>query len=52
MTATTQTVREMGFLTLECDIPDGMTLAQYRASRLRREGRPRRPRPRLRSGKR
>ena len=36
MTPTTQTVREQGFLTLECDIPDGMTLAQYRANRARR----------------
>jgi hypothetical protein len=48
MTPTTHTVRDQGFLMLECDIPDGMTLAQYRASRLRREGRPRRPRPRRR----
>jgi hypothetical protein len=52
MTPTTQTVRDQGFLTLECDIPDGMTLAEYRASRLRRDGRPRRPRQRRRSGKR
>ena len=53
MTVTTQTVRDLGFLTLECDIPDGMTLAQYRASRSRRAAaRPRRPRPRLRTGKR
>lgn len=36
MTPTTQTVRAQGFNTLECDIPDGMTLAQYRASRARR----------------
>jgi hypothetical protein len=35
MTATTQTVRDQGFLPLECDIPDGMTLGQYRARRLR-----------------
>jgi hypothetical protein len=52
MTVTTQTVRDLGFLTLECDVPDGMTLAQYRARRPRREQRPRRARLRRRSGKR
>jgi hypothetical protein len=26
MTATTETVREQGFLPLECDVPDGLTL--------------------------
>jgi hypothetical protein len=36
MTRATQTIREQGFSTLECDIPDGMTLAHYRASRARR----------------
>jgi hypothetical protein len=35
MTTTTQTVRDQAFLPLECDIPDGMTLAQYRASKRR-----------------
>jgi hypothetical protein len=33
MTATTQTVRDQGFLPVECDIPDGMTLREYRARR-------------------
>jgi hypothetical protein len=42
MTETTQTVRDQGFLPLECDIPDVMTLGQYRASRARRPGRRRR----------
>jgi hypothetical protein len=44
MTRTTQTVRDQGFRTLECDIPDGVTLAQYRASRVRRSARVRRRR--------
>jgi len=35
MTPTTQTVRDQGFNTLECDIPEGVTLAQYRAKRER-----------------
>jgi hypothetical protein len=39
MTPTTRTVRDQGFNTLECDIPDGMTLAQYRARRARRAAR-------------
>jgi hypothetical protein len=42
MELTTQTVREQGFLPLEGDIPDGMTLAQYRTRRARR-ARVRRP---------
>jgi hypothetical protein len=33
MTPITQTVRDQAFLPLECDIPEGMTMAQYRASR-------------------
>jgi hypothetical protein len=44
MTATTQTVRDQAFLPLVSDIPDGVTLAQYRAERSRRQGRPRRRR--------
>jgi hypothetical protein len=47
MTATTQTLRDQAFLPLECDIPVGMTLPEYRASRARRPSRRRRlPRPR------
>jgi len=45
MTATTQTVRDQAFLPLECDIPAGMTLAEYRARRaapVRARGRRRR----------
>jgi hypothetical protein len=49
MAPTTQTIRDQGFNTLECDIPDGMTLAQYRASRARRAARQTRRR-RLRVG--
>jgi hypothetical protein len=49
MTPTTQTIRDQGFNTLECEIPDGMTLAQYRASRARRAARQSRRR-RLRVG--
>jgi hypothetical protein len=49
MTPITQTVRDQAFLPLECDIPEGMTLAQYRASRSRRPSRRRRMlRPRRR----
>jgi hypothetical protein len=49
MTPITQTVRDQAFLPLECDIPEGMTLAQYRASRSHRPSRRRRMlRPRRR----
>jgi hypothetical protein len=48
MTATTQTVREQGFLPLEGDIPQGVTLAQWRASRARPARRRRVPRLRRR----
>jgi hypothetical protein len=47
MTPITQTVRDQAFLPVECDIPEGMTLAQYRASRSARPNRRRRV-PRLR----
>jgi len=47
MTPTTQTVRDQAFLPLFSDIPDGMTIRQYRAERLRRQGRQRRRRLRL-----
>ena len=36
MTAITQTLREQGFRTLECDIPHELTIAQYRRRRARR----------------
>ncbi|HEX2413926.1 MAG TPA: hypothetical protein VHJ37_01795 [Thermoleophilaceae bacterium] len=35
MTPTTQTVRELAFLPLECDVPDGQTLRQWRNRRRR-----------------
>jgi hypothetical protein len=46
MTPTTETVRSQAFLPLESDIPSGLTLDQYRATRPPREPR-RRRRPRL-----
>ena len=42
MDLTTQTVRDQGFRPLGGDVPDGMTLPQYRARRARR-ARARRP---------
>ena len=39
MTATTETVRDRGFRTLECDIPADVTIREYRASRAERDGR-------------
>jgi hypothetical protein len=48
MTATTQTVRDQAFLSVECDVPEGMTLAQYRARRPRPSRRRRLRRPRRR----
>jgi hypothetical protein len=44
MSATTDTVRDQGFLPLACDVPEGITLAEYR----QRRARPRRPRRRPR----
>jgi hypothetical protein len=35
MTATTQTVRDLAFLPLECDVPDGQTLRDWRNRRRR-----------------
>ncbi len=35
MTPTTQTVRELAFLPLECDVPDGQTLRDWRNRRRR-----------------
>jgi hypothetical protein len=43
MTATTETVRDQAFRPLAGDIPEGMTLAQYRASRPRASRRRRAP---------
>ena len=33
MSATTRTVRDQAFEPLECDIPDGLTIAEYRNRR-------------------
>ena len=30
---TTRTIREQGFQPLECDIPPGLTIAEYRSQR-------------------
>jgi hypothetical protein len=35
MTAITETVREQAFLPLECDVPDGQTLREWRGRRRR-----------------
>jgi hypothetical protein len=43
MTGTTQTIRDQAFCPLACDIPQGMTVAQYRAKRSRRRRRLRLP---------
>jgi hypothetical protein len=39
MTSITEIVRDRAFLPLECDIPDGMTVNEYRASRPNRRRR-------------
>jgi hypothetical protein len=44
MTATTENVREQGFLPVEGDVPDGLTLREWRARRRRHTGRARRRR--------
>jgi hypothetical protein len=46
MTPTTETVRTLGFLPLESDIPAGLTIEEYRAMRAA-EGRRRRRRARF-----
>jgi hypothetical protein len=33
MSGTTQQVRSQGFVVVECDIPAGMTLSEYKAAR-------------------
>ena len=53
MTETTQTVRDQAFLPLSSDIPDGLTIREYRSERSRRAARPARRRlGRLRLSKR
>ena len=37
MTATTETLRDRDFRTLECDIPAELTIRQYRRTRTRRD---------------
>ena len=39
MTATTETLRDRDFRTLECDIPAELTIPQYRQMRPRRDAR-------------
>ena len=48
MTSTTQTIRDQALRSVECDIPDGMTIAQYRTRRAPRPVVRRRRMPRLR----
>jgi hypothetical protein len=48
MTETTQAIRNQAFLPLTGDIPEGLTLRQYRAERPRPQRRGRRGRSRLR----
>ena len=47
-TATTHVIRMQALRSLECDIPEGMTLAQYRAERAGSPAPRRRRMPRLR----
>jgi hypothetical protein len=47
ITETTHAVREQAFLTVACDIPQELTLEQYRSRRRRPEPRQRRRRLRL-----
>lgn len=48
MSETTRAIQERSTATLECDVPEGMTLAEYRAARagepVKRRRRWRRPR--------
>ncbi|HVD58318.1 MAG TPA: hypothetical protein VNC17_15850 [Thermoleophilaceae bacterium] len=48
MSPTTQTIRNQALRSVACDIPDGMTIAQYRAGRVPRPASRRRRVPRLR----
>jgi hypothetical protein len=38
MTPTTQTVRDQGFLPLQCDVPEGLTLREWSSRRRRADG--------------
>jgi len=44
LTTATRAVREQAFQPLECDIPTGLTIAEYRSRRRRRERRSQRRR--------
>jgi hypothetical protein len=48
MTETTQAIRDQAFLPVLSDIPEGLTLRQYRNGRRRRIARARRLRARIR----
>jgi hypothetical protein len=48
MTETTQAIRNQAFLPMTADIPEGLTLRQYRSERRRPQRRARRGRGRLR----
>jgi hypothetical protein len=48
MTKTTQSIRNQAFLPLTADIPEGVTIRQYRSERPRPQRRGRRGRARLR----
>jgi hypothetical protein len=53
MTRTTETLRDKGFRTLDCDIPAELTIRQYRQTRAEGGGRlSRLPRLLLRRGRR
>ncbi len=39
MTATTQTIREQAIAVIECDVPEGVTLGEYRALNCHRPSR-------------
>ena len=47
MTPTNETIRSQAALLLQCDIPQELTIAQYRASRQKQEPRRKRARGRL-----
>ena len=48
MRQTNQAIRNQAFLPMTADIPEGLTLRQYRSERPRPQRRPRRGRARLR----
>jgi hypothetical protein len=47
VTPTNETIRSQGILLVQCDIPQELTIAEYRASRQKPEPRRKRGRPRL-----